>query len=62
MICRIRILINVVLQTAAIEMGGTAEIVKPDMSDGNRDYHERKYRVFMKMVDDQRSYEKLMTN
>lgn len=50
------------LKTAATEMGGTAEIIKPDMSDDNRDYHERKYRVFLKMVDDQRSYEKLMTN
>ncbi|KXJ77941.1 hypothetical protein RP20_CCG006042 [Aedes albopictus] len=50
------------LKTAATEMGGTAEVVKPDMSDGNRDYHERKYRVFLKMVDDQRSYEKLMTS
>ncbi|EAT41239.1 AAEL007088-PA [Aedes aegypti] len=50
------------LKTAATEMGGTAEVVKPDMSDANRDYHERKYRVFLKMVEDQRSYEKLMTS
>ncbi|XP_062543115.1 FGGY carbohydrate kinase domain-containing protein [Armigeres subalbatus] len=50
------------LKTAATEMGGTAEVVKPDMSDDNRDYHERKYRVFLKMVDDQRTYEKLMNN
>ncbi|XP_058832044.1 FGGY carbohydrate kinase domain-containing protein [Topomyia yanbarensis] len=48
------------LKTAAEEMGGAAEIVKPDMSDRNRDYHERKYRVFLRMVDDQRAYEKIM--
>ncbi|XP_058462179.1 FGGY carbohydrate kinase domain-containing protein [Malaya genurostris] len=48
------------LKVAASEMGGTAEIVKPDMSDDNRDYHERKYRVFLRMVDDQKAYEKIM--
>lgn len=49
------------LKTAASEMAGTAEIIKPDMSDANRDYHERKYRVFLKMVQDQRAYEKIMS-
>ncbi|XP_053684239.1 FGGY carbohydrate kinase domain-containing protein [Sabethes cyaneus] len=48
------------LETAAVGMGGQAEIVKPDMSDNNREYHERKYRVFLRMVDDQRAYQCIM--
>ncbi|XP_055603565.1 FGGY carbohydrate kinase domain-containing protein [Uranotaenia lowii] len=49
------------LQSAALAMGGTAEVVKPDPSEMNRDYHERKYRVFLKMVEDQRKYNEIMT-
>uniref|UniRef100_A0A1Q3FKT1 FGGY carbohydrate kinase domain-containing protein n=1 Tax=Culex tarsalis TaxID=7177 RepID=A0A1Q3FKT1_CULTA len=49
------------LKTAAAEMAGPAEIVKPDLSDENRDYHERKYRVFLRMVGDQRAYQQIMT-
>ncbi|KAL9701481.1 hypothetical protein quinque_004922 [Culex quinquefasciatus] len=48
------------LKTAAAEMAGPAEIVKPDLSDENRDYHERKYRVFLRMVGDQRAYQQIM--
>ncbi|XP_055531896.1 FGGY carbohydrate kinase domain-containing protein [Wyeomyia smithii] len=48
------------LETAAAKMGGQAEVVKPDMSDSNREYHERKYCVFLRMVDDQRAYQSIM--
>uniref|UniRef100_A0A182STM8 Carbohydrate kinase FGGY C-terminal domain-containing protein n=1 Tax=Anopheles maculatus TaxID=74869 RepID=A0A182STM8_9DIPT len=48
------------LETAATGMGGSATVVKPDLSDANRDYHERKYRVFQRMYLDQRGYERIM--
>lgn len=49
------------LKTAAAEMAGPAEIVKPDLSDENRAFHERKYRVFLRMVEDQREYGRIMS-
>uniref|UniRef100_A0A182WKP7 FGGY carbohydrate kinase domain-containing protein n=1 Tax=Anopheles minimus TaxID=112268 RepID=A0A182WKP7_9DIPT len=48
------------LEMAATGMGGSATVVKPDLSDSNRDYHERKYRVFQRMYLDQRGYERIM--
>ncbi|KFB47153.1 AGAP005956-PA-like protein [Anopheles sinensis] len=48
------------LELAAENMGGSATIVKPDLSESNRDYHERKYRVFQRMYLDQRGYERIM--
>lgn len=48
-------------QTTAHEMSGTAEVIAPDTSDENRDYHNRKYRVFLRMVDDQRAYSNIMS-
>uniref|UniRef100_A0A182JUC9 FGGY carbohydrate kinase domain-containing protein n=1 Tax=Anopheles christyi TaxID=43041 RepID=A0A182JUC9_9DIPT len=48
------------LELAATGMGGSAKVVKPDMRDSNRDYHERKYRVFQRMYLDQRGYERIM--
>lgn len=41
-------------------MGGSAVVVKPDLRDSTRDYHERKYRVFQRMYLDQRGYERIM--
>uniref|UniRef100_A0A182J1G4 Carbohydrate kinase FGGY N-terminal domain-containing protein n=1 Tax=Anopheles atroparvus TaxID=41427 RepID=A0A182J1G4_ANOAO len=48
------------LAMAAASMGGNATVVKPDLSEENRDYHERKYRVFQRMYLDQRGYERIM--
>ncbi|XP_050076211.1 FGGY carbohydrate kinase domain-containing protein [Anopheles maculipalpis] len=48
------------LETAAAGMGGSATVMKPDLSDSNRDYHERKYHVFQRMYLDQRGYERIM--
>uniref|UniRef100_A0A8W7P4D7 FGGY carbohydrate kinase domain-containing protein n=1 Tax=Anopheles coluzzii TaxID=1518534 RepID=A0A8W7P4D7_ANOCL len=48
------------LELAASGMGGSAKVVKPDLSDSTRDYHERKYRVFQRMYLDQRGYERIM--
>uniref|UniRef100_A0A182MF45 FGGY carbohydrate kinase domain-containing protein n=1 Tax=Anopheles culicifacies TaxID=139723 RepID=A0A182MF45_9DIPT len=48
------------LATAATGMGGSATVVKPDLSNNVRDYHERKYRVFQRMYLDQRGYERIM--
>ncbi|XP_040161665.1 FGGY carbohydrate kinase domain-containing protein [Anopheles arabiensis] len=48
------------LELAASGMGGSAVVVKPDLRDSTRDYHERKYRVFQRMYLDQRGYERIM--
>ncbi|XP_053672373.1 FGGY carbohydrate kinase domain-containing protein [Anopheles nili] len=48
------------LELAASCMAGKAIVVQPDLSESNRDYHDRKYRVFQRMYLDQRGYERLM--
>jgi len=42
------------------KMGGTGKVVLPSVSDEK--YHQKKYRVFLKMVDDQEQYRKIMSS
>lgn len=48
------------LQTAAKEMGSLSQAVWPQAE--NRDYFDRKYKVFSQMIDDQKRYKDLMEN
>ena len=50
------------LQMAASKMGGSASIVKPNLSSEIKSFHSKKYQVFKKMLNDQRSYEMIMNN
>lgn len=46
------------LEQTAEKMGGNAKVVEPDLS--TSDYHSRKYKVFLKMVQDQIEYDRIM--
>ncbi|GJQ84026.1 hypothetical protein Trydic_g10491 [Trypoxylus dichotomus] len=46
------------METAIKSMGGSGKVVYPDQH--VQTYHERKYRVFLKMVEDQHEYRKIM--
>ncbi|XP_068082500.1 FGGY carbohydrate kinase domain-containing protein isoform X2 [Anabrus simplex] len=48
------------VQSAAVAMSGSADIVRPK-TDEHR-YHSRKYQVFLKMVENQKSYKKIMSD
>lgn len=45
-------------QATSKEMGGTGVLLKPKKS--TTDYHNRKYRVFLQMLEDQRNYKQIM--
>lgn len=47
------------LEQASREMGSKSQVVHP--TPALRDYHERKYKVFREMLNDQMKYKKLMT-
>jgi hypothetical protein len=49
-------------QTAAMSMGGKAKVVEPAKNPTVQGYHQKKYKVFLKMLADQRSYEDIMTS
>ncbi|KAJ6644432.1 FGGY carbohydrate kinase domain-containing protein [Pseudolycoriella hygida] len=46
------------LESASHGMGGQGTLVRPDPA--SKIYHERKYKVFLKMVEDQRAYKEIM--
>ncbi|CAD7003040.1 unnamed protein product [Ceratitis capitata] len=46
------------LEITSKEMGGTGVLLKPKAS--TKDYHNRKYRVFLQMLEDQRKYKEIM--
>lgn len=46
------------LQSAMMAMGGRADVVTPNSN--SVEYHKKKYEVFLKMLEDQRSYENIM--
>ncbi|PSN39166.1 FGGY carbohydrate kinase domain-containing protein [Blattella germanica] len=48
------------IQTAIQEMGGQADIVNPNKEEYR--YHEKKYEVFLKMVEHQREYKSIMSS
>lgn len=48
------------LETAAKEMGSKSQVILPRPE--NRDYHDRKYQVFLHMLKDQKKYSELMGN
>ncbi|XP_011182758.1 FGGY carbohydrate kinase domain-containing protein [Zeugodacus cucurbitae] len=48
------------LEATSKEMGGTGVLLKPKTS--TTDYHNRKYRVFLQMLEDQRKYQQIMEN
>ncbi|XP_049858040.1 FGGY carbohydrate kinase domain-containing protein isoform X1 [Schistocerca gregaria] len=47
------------ITTAAKAMSGPAEVLKP--RDLEHRYHQRKYKVFLKMLEDQRAYKEVMS-
>ncbi|XP_033738038.1 FGGY carbohydrate kinase domain-containing protein-like isoform X2 [Pecten maximus] len=47
------------LQVAMETMGGSGTIVLPSSTDSN--YHAKKFRVFLEMVDDQKKYDSIMS-
>ncbi|XP_013107022.2 FGGY carbohydrate kinase domain-containing protein [Stomoxys calcitrans] len=46
------------LEVASSAMGGNGKMLKPHFS--TKDYHERKYQVFLEMLNDQRKYKDIM--
>lgn len=46
------------LQSAMMAMGGKANVVTPNPN--SVEFHNKKYKVFLKMLEDQRSYENIM--
>lgn len=46
------------LAHASKAMGSKSQVVQP--SSAHRDYHERKYKVFREMLDDQLKYKRIM--
>lgn len=47
------------LEQASKEMGSKSQVVRP--TPALLDYHERKYKVFREMLNDQLKYKKIMT-
>lgn len=48
------------ITTAIKSMGGTGTIIKPNIKDVT--YHDKKYKVFMKMYENQMVYRNIMMN
>ncbi|XP_033637180.1 FGGY carbohydrate kinase domain-containing protein-like [Asterias rubens] len=46
------------VQDAMKSMGGAGDVIRPDPK--TKQFHDRKHRVFLKMVDDQRGYRSIM--
>lgn len=46
------------LEASSNAMGGSGKLLIPQFS--TKDYHERKYQVFLEMLKDQRKYKNLM--
>ncbi|GLH03762.1 uncharacterized protein GBIM_09616 [Gryllus bimaculatus] len=46
------------IQAAIVGMGGKANVVQPNPEDHR--YHKKKYKVFLKMVEDQKTYKEIM--
>lgn len=47
------------VEEAIYKMGGSAEIIKPNKT--TKAFHEKKYRVFLRMFQDQLKYKTIMT-
>ncbi|CAL1545462.1 unnamed protein product [Lymnaea stagnalis] len=48
------------LQTAMTAMGGQGSVVNPDLSSCS--FHQKKYNLFLEMMQDQRKYQKIMSD
>lgn len=48
------------IQFASRCMGGGGLLIKPKISQQIKNYHDCKYKVFMKMLSDQREYREIM--
>lgn len=48
------------VQAAIENMGGSADVVRPDVN--TRLYHDKKYKVFLKMFQDQLKYRAIMNS